>query len=240
MNLLKQKSKSISETIVSFRNVTKIYPRNVEALSNVSFKIKKGEFVCLAGRSGAGKTTLLKLLIREEQPTFGRIFFDGIEVQKLKPKDLPLLRRRIGVIFQDYKLLLSKTVYENIAYVLEVIGFSKEEINQEVPQVLEIVGLSDCADHFPKELSGGERQRVAIARALITRPELICADEPTGNLDPYHTRDIIQLLLKIQELGATVILSTHDKEIINSLQKRVITLEKGKIIRDEQPGRFIC
>ena len=240
MSLLKQKSKLNNETVVSFQNVTKVYPRNVEALSNVSFKIKKGEFVCLAGRSGSGKTTLLKLLMGEEKPTSGRIFFDGIEVQRLNSKDLPLLRRRIGAIFQDYKLLSSKTVYENIAYVLEVIGFSKKEIDQEVPQVLEIVGLSDCADHFPEELSGGERQRVAIARALITRPELVCADEPTGNLDPYHTRDIIQLLLKIQELGATVILSTHDKEIINSLQKRVITLDKGKIIRDEQRGRFIC
>ncbi len=240
MSLLKQKSKLNNETVVSFQNVTKVYPRNVEALSNVSFKIKKGEFVCLAGRSGSGKTTLLKLLMGEEKPTSGRIFFDGIEVQRLNSKDLPLLRRRIGAIFQDYKLLSSKTVYENIAYVLEVIGFSKKEIDQEVPQVLEIVGLSDCADHFPEELSGGERQRVAIARALITRPELVCADEPTGNLDPYHTRDIIQLLLKIRELGATVILSTHDKEIINSLQKRVITLDKGKIIRDEQRGRFIC
>ncbi|MCD6177849.1 cell division ATP-binding protein FtsE [bacterium] len=226
--------------MVSFQNVTKIYPRDVEALRNVSFEIKKGEFVCLAGRSGAGKTTLLKLLIGEEKPTYGRIFFDGIEVQKLPSKDLPFLRRRIGAIFQDYKLLSSRTVYENIAYALEVIGFDKEEIDRQVPQVLDIVGLTDCADHFPEELSGGEKQRVAIARALITRPELICADEPTGNLDPYHTRDIIQLLLKIQELGATVILSTHDKEIINSLHKRVITLEKGKIIRDEQHGRFIC
>jgi len=240
MDSSKQKSNLNNKVLVSFQNVTKIYPRDVEALRNVSFEIKKGEFVCLAGRSGAGKTTLLKLLIGEEKPTYGRIFFDGIEVQKLPSKDLPFLRRRIGAIFQDYKLLSSRTVYENIAYALEVIGFDKEEIDRQVPQVLDIVGLTDCADHFPEELSGGEKQRVAIARALITRPELICADEPTGNLDPYHTRDIIQLLLKIQELGATVILSTHDKEIINSLHKRVITLEKGKIIRDEQRGRFIC
>jgi len=240
MDSSKQKSNLNNKVLVSFQNVTKIYPRDVEALRNVSFEIKKGEFVCLAGRSGAGKTTLLKLLIGEEKPTYGRIFFDGIEVQKLPSKDLPFLRRRIGAIFQDYKLLSSRTVYENIAYALEVIGFDKEEIDRQVPQVLDIVGLTDCADHFPEELSGGEKQRVAIARALITRPELICADEPTGNLDPYHTRDIIQLLLKIQELGATVILSTHDKEIINSLHKRVITLEKGKIIRDEQHGRFIC
>ncbi|MCD6550464.1 cell division ATP-binding protein FtsE [bacterium] len=240
MNLSKRKLKSNNFTLISFRNVTKVYPRAVEALKNVSFDIEKGEFVCLAGKSGAGKTTLLKLLLGEERPTSGRIFFDGVEVQKIHPRDLPLLRRRIGAIFQDYKLLPSKTVYENVAYVLEVIGFEDEEIKKEVPQVLEIVGLSNCADHFPEELSGGERQRVAIARALITRPELICADEPTGNLDPYHTHDIIQLLLKIQELGATVILSTHDKEVINRLGKRVITLENGKIIRDEKKGRFIC
>lgn len=240
MNSSKRKSKSNNSVLISFRDVVKIYPRRVEALKNVSFDVERGEFVCLAGKSGAGKTTLLKLLLGQEKPTSGRIFFDGIEVQKIHPRDIPFLRRRIGAIFQDYKLLPSKTVYENVAYVLEVIGFEDEEIKREVPQVLEIVGLAECADHFPQELSGGERQRVAIARALITRPELICADEPTGNLDPYHTHDIIQLLLKIQELGATIILSTHDKEIINRLRKRVITLENGKIIRDEKKGRFIC
>lgn len=226
--------------MISFQNVTKTYPRGIEALKDVSFEIKEGEFVCLAGRSGAGKSTLLKLLLGEEKPSQGRIFFNGIEVQRIESRDLPYFRRKIGAIFQDYKLLSSKTVYDNIAYVLEVIGFADEEINQDVPQVLDIVGLADCAQHFPKELSGGERQRVAVARALITRPKLICADEPTGNLDPYHTRDIIQLLLKIQELGSTVILATHDKEIINNLKKRVVTLDKGKIIRDEQQGRFIC
>jgi len=228
------------KTLISFQKVSKVYPRNIEALKDVSFEIKKGEFVCLAGRSGAGKTTLLKLLLGEEKPTQGRIFFNGIEVQKIKPRDLPHFRRKIGAIFQDYKLLSTKTVYDNVAYVLEVMGFTDQEISQEVPQVLDIVGLTDCTNHFPEELSGGERQRVTIARALITRPEVICADEPTGNLDPYHTQDIIQLLLKIQELGATVILATHDKEIINSLKKRVVTLDKGKLIRDEERGRFIC
>jgi len=229
-----------NKTLISFQNVTKTYPRNIEALKDVSFEIKEGEFICLAGRSGAGKSTLLKLLLGEEKPSQGRIFFNGIEVQKIEPRDLPYFRRKIGAIFQDYKLLSSKTVYDNIAYVLEVIGFADEEINQDIPQVLDIVGLTDCAQHFPKELSGGERQRVAVARALVTRPKLICADEPTGNLDPYHTQDIVQLLLKIQELGSTVILATHDKEIINNLKKRVITLDKGKVIRDEQRGRFIC
>ena len=240
MNLSNQKSNLNNKTLISFRNVFKTYPRSIEALENISFEIKKGEFVCLAGRSGAGKTTLLKMLLGEEKPTQGRIFFNGTEVQKIESKDLPYFRRKIGAIFQDYKLLSSKTVYDNVAYALEVMGSTDNEINADVPQVLDIVGLTDCANHFPEELSGGEKQRVAIARALIVRPKLVCADEPTGNLDPYHTRDIIQLLLRIQGLGATVILSTHDKETINSIKKRVITLEKGKIIRDEQEGRFIC
>lgn len=234
------KSDSNNKTLISFQNVSKIYPRNIEALVDVSFEIKKGEFVCLAGRSGAGKSTLLRLLLGEEKPTEGKIFFNGIEVQKIKPRDLPYYRRKIGAIFQDYKLLSSKTVYDNVAYVLEVMGYDDEEIKKDVPQVLDIVGLANCVYHFPEELSGGERQRVAVARALITRPKLICADEPTGNLDPYHSRDIIQLFLKIQELGATIILATHNKETINGLKKRVITLDKGKLIRDEEEGRFIC
>lgn len=240
MNSSTPKSNSDNKTLISFQNVTKIYPRNVEALSDISFEIKEGEFVCLAGRSGAGKSTLLKLLMAEEKPTQGKIFFNGIEVTEIRPKDLPLFRRKIGAVFQDYKLLSAKTVYENISYAMEVVGFSDEEIKQDVPQVLDIVGLTACIDHFPEELSGGERQRVAIARALVTRPRIICADEPTGNLDPYSSRDIIQLFLKIQELGSTIILSTHNKEIINGLKKRVITIDKGKIIRDEQKGRFIC
>jgi len=240
MSSSKPKSDSNRKTLISFQNVSRVYPRGIEALLDVSFEIKEGEFACLVGRSGAGKTTLLKLLLAEEKPNQGQIFFNGIEVQKIKPHDLPHFRRKIGAVFQDYKLLSSKNVYDNVAYVLEVMGHNNEEINRDVPQVLDIVGLTDCAYHFPKELSGGERQRVAIARALVTRPKLICADEPTGNLDPYHSQDIIQLLLKIQELGATVILSTHNKEIINNLRKRVITLEKGRIIRDEKEGRFIC
>lgn len=240
MTLSPQKSNLNKKTLISFQNVSKVYSSDNEALRDVSLDIKEGEFICLAGRSGAGKTTLLRMLLGEEKPSQGRIFFNGIEVQKIGPRDLPYFRRKIGAIFQDYKLLPSKTVYDNVAYVMEVMGISDEEINQDVPQVLDIVGLIDCAYHLPDQLSGGERQRVAIARALVTRPKLICADEPTGNLDPYHTRDIIQLFLKIQELGSTVILATHDKEIINGLKKRVVTLEKGKIIRDEQRGRFIC
>lgn len=240
MSSLPQKLSLKDKVLISFQDVSKIYARDNEALSDVSLDIKEGEFVCLAGRSGAGKTTLLKLLLGEEKPSQGRILFNGIEVQRIVPRDLPFFRRKIGAVFQDYKLLSSKSVYDNVAYVLEVMGFSDKEIKQDVPQVLDIVGLSDYAHHLPLELSGGERQRVAVARALITRPKLVCADEPTGNLDPYHTRDIIQLLLKIQELGSTVILATHDKEIINNLKKRVVTLDKGRVIRDEQRGRFIC
>jgi len=182
---------------------------------------------------------LLRLLLAEEKPTRGRIFFDDKDLSKIKSSQLPQIRRKIGAVFQDYKLLPSKTVYENVTYVMEVIGASDEEIKRDAPQVLEIVGLEERVQNFPAELSAGERQRVAIARALVHRPEVILADEPTGNLDPYNALDIIRLLLKIHTLGTTVILATHNKEIINSLGKRVITLEKGRVIRDEEKGRFI-
>ncbi len=230
--------------MVNLQNVTKIFPARsngqvTRALDDVSFKINKKEFVSIAGKSGAGKTTLLKLILAEIKPTSGQIFFDGEDFSKIKPGRLPQLRRKIGAVFQDYKLLPSKNVYENIAYIMEVIGVSDEEITRDVPQVLEIVGLKEKSQNFPAELSAGERQRVAIARALIHRPEVILADEPTGNLDPYNTLDIVRLLLKIHQLGTTVVLATHKKEIINSLQKRVITLEKGRIIRDEENGRFV-
>ena len=230
--------------MIKFENITKTYPGRkgnppIVALENVSFEVKEKEFVSIVGRSGAGKTTLLKLLLAEEKPTQGQIFFDGQELSKIKPAKLPKLRRKIGAVFQDYKLLSQKTAYENIAYVMEVIGASDEEISRDVAAVLEIVGLADRANNFLAELSGGERQRVAIARALIHRPQVILADEPTGNLDPYHALDIIRLLLKIQEMGTTVILATHNKEIINLLAKRVISLDKGKVIRDEEKGRFI-
>ena len=231
--------------MIRFQNITKIYPANshgsttIVALDNVSFEIKEREFVSIVGKSGAGKTTLLKLLLVEERPTRGGIFFEGKDITKIKSGKLPEFRREIGAVFQDYKLLPSKTTYENIAYALEVIGASDQEIAGDVPKVLEIVGLTERANNFPPELSGGERQRVAIARALIHRPEVILADEPTGNLDPYHTLDIIRLLLKIQEMGTTVILATHNREIINSLGKRVITLENGRVVRDEEKGHFI-
>ena len=225
--------------MIKFQNVSKIYSAKTAALDGVSFEVKEKEFVSIVGKSGSGKTTLFKLILAEEKPTSGRIFFDSKEVQKIKTKELPELRRKIGAVFQDYKLLHSKTVYENIAYAMEVIGASDQEVEKDVAEVLEIVGLTNRTNNFPVELSGGEKQRVAIARALIHRPEVILADEPTGNLDPYNTLDIMRLLLKINEAGTTVVLATHNRDIINSLDKRVITLQDGKIIRDEENGRFI-
>jgi cell division transport system ATP-binding protein len=230
--------------MIDFKNVTKVYSvcsgqEQIIALEDVSFGIDEGEFVSIVGRSGAGKTTLLKLLLAEEKPTLGEIFFEDKNVSQIRFGDLPSLRRRIGAVFQDYKLIPSKKTFENVAYVLEVIGATNAEISRDVSKVLEIVGLSDRAGNFPQELSGGEKQRAAIARALIHRPDVILADEPTGNLDPYNASDIIKLLVKINEMGTTVILATHDKQIINSLGKRVITLERGRMVRDEQRGKFI-
>jgi cell division transport system ATP-binding protein len=225
--------------MIRFQKISKIYEPNIVALNDVSFEIGPREFISLVGKSGAGKTTLLKLLLVEEQPSEGRVFIDEQDIHKIEKSKLCLLRRRIGAIFQDYKLLPTKTTYENVAYALEAIGASDGQICRDVPEVLEIVGLSDRAESFPVELSGGEKQRVAIARALVHRPDVILADEPTGNLDPYNTRDIIRLLVGINELGTTIILATHNKDVINSLGKRVITLEDGKILRDEQKGRFI-
>ncbi|KKT16370.1 MAG: cell division ATP-binding protein FtsE [Candidatus Nealsonbacteria bacterium RIFCSPHIGHO2_01_FULL_43_31] len=227
--------------MISFRNITKVYQagaKPIVALSNVCFDIQPQEFVSIVGRSGAGKTTLLKLFLAEEKPTAGSIFFEKKDVHQIKSHLLPNFRRDIGVVFQDYKLLPSKTTYENIAYVLEVMGASDVDIKNDVARVLELVGLSNRAQNFPEELSGGERQRAAIARALVHQPKVILADEPTGNLDPYCTKDIIRLLTKINEMGTTVILATHDQYIINSLVRRVITLEEGKVIRDEERGRF--
>ena len=225
--------------MIKFQNIAKIYPPDTVALEEVSFEIQPKEFVSIVGKSGGGKTTLLRLLLAEEKPTKGRVFFDDVDVHRIKKSYYPLFRRRIGVIFQDYKLLPTKTAFENVAYVMEVMGKSIEEIAKAVPQVLGIVGLTDKSNNFPAQLSGGEKQRVAIARALIHRPDVILADEPTGNLDPYNTSEIIRLLVKINETGTTVVLASHDKEVINSLRRRVITLEDGKILRDEEKGRFI-
>ncbi|MGC9610703.1 MAG: cell division ATP-binding protein FtsE [Minisyncoccia bacterium] len=225
--------------MITFQNISKNYNRNVVALDKVNFKIQPNEFVSLVGRSGAGKSTVVKLLIGEEKPTKGQIFFGTYEVNKLKPSELPEFRRHIGVIFQDFRLLAKKTAFENVAFALEVEGRLEREINELVPQVLDMVGLKDKANNFPAELSGGEKQRVAIARAMINQPDVLIADEPTGNLDPFNTWEVIKLLKKINELGSTVILATHDKEIVNTLGERVITLEGGQVLKDEAHGRFL-
>jgi cell division transport system ATP-binding protein len=229
--------------MIEFKNVSKEYPPNLVkeskvALQNINFTVKDGEFVTLCGRSGAGKTTILKMISCEEKPSTGTVVFNDINTLDVKKSDAYLIRQKIGFIFQDYKLLAYKTVFENVAYALEAFDFNPKLVKDEVMQVLELVGLEGKINCLPKELSGGEKQRVSIARALIHRPEIILADEPTGNLDPYHTREIIKILLKINESGSTVILSTHSRETVNALEKRVITLENGRIIRDEEKGVF--
>jgi cell division transport system ATP-binding protein len=225
--------------VINFQNVSKIYSHDMAALKEITFKVGPGEFVSLVGKSGAGKSTAIKLIIGEEKPTKGRVYFGDYEINKIKNNELPAFRRHIGTIFQDFRLLSNKTASENVAFALEVAGRPQSEINELVPQVLDMVGLSARAGNFPNELSGGEKQRIAIARAMINRPELIIADEPTGNLDPFNTWEIIKLLLKINELGTTILLATHDKEIINKLDKRVITLDNGVLIRDEEKGKYI-
>lgn len=231
--------------MIKFQNVTKIYPTHSSdgsptiVLEDVSFEIKKGEFVSIVGKSGAGKTTLTRMILGLEKPTFGEVFFDNKNVGKLDSTELQEIRRRIGVIYQDYKLLPAKTVYENVAYIMLVEGRESEEIVREVPKVLEAIGLAEKTNNFPRELSGGEQQRLAVARAIVNHPDIIIADEPTGNLDPYNTYEVVMLLEKVNKAGKTVILLTHDREIINKLGKRVITIENGKIIRDEKKGRFI-
>ena len=225
--------------MITFQNVTKTYNSHAVALEDVSFKVNQGEFATFVGRSGAGKSTIIKLLIGEEKPTKGRIFLGQYEVNKLPDSQLPALRRHVGIVFQDFRLLAAKNSYENVAFALEVAGRPQKEIMELVPQVLDMVGLGDKMTNFPHELSGGEKQRVAIARAMVHRPEVIIADEPTGNLDPFHTSEIIELLKKINELGTTTILATHDKEIVNALGRRVVTIDHGRIIRDEEKGRYI-
>ena len=224
--------------MINFQNVSKQYNSDKPALTDVSFKIEPKEFVSIVGRSGAGKSTLIKLLIAEEKPTKGRVIFGHYDVDKLKPRELPQLRRHIGVVFQDFNLLATKNAYENIAFALEVAGRSHEEIEETVNEILDLVGLGDKAKSFVHELSGGEKQRVAIARAMVNRPDVVVADEPTGNLDPLNALDIIELLTQINGLGTTIILATHNKDVVNNLDKRVILLENGRVIRDEKKGRY--
>ncbi len=224
--------------MIKFENVSKVYLNEDPSLADINLVINEGEFVSIVGHSGAGKTTLTKLILAEENPTLGNIFFESIDVHKLRNKDMTKYRSRIGVIFQDFRLLPKKTAYENIAFAMEAAGKTDEEIRTDVPHVLELVDLSSKIFHFPHQMSGGEKQRLAIARAIINQPELIIADEPTGNLDPVNTYEVVQILKKINDLGTTIVLTTHNKDVVESIGKRVITLERGKIIRDDMSGKY--
>ena len=224
--------------MIFFDKVTKRYTDRSIGLDDVTFSVEPNEFVSIVGHSGAGKTTLLKMLLAEDKPTSGTVFFESLNIHKLKGGAVSDFRRRVGVVFQDFRLLPNKTSYENIAFAMEVAGRSDKEIESDVPHVLDLVDLGKKAWNFPHKLSGGERQRVAIARAIINQPDLLIADEPTGNLDPVNTYEIVQILKRINDLGTTVILTTHNKGIIDSLGKRVVTMEEGKIIRDNSRGKY--
>ena len=218
--------------------VTKTYNRRGPALERVSLHVEPKEFVIIVGPSGAGKSTIFKLLTREEKPTSGKIIVGGIDYETLKDKDVPLLRRKIGVVFQDFKLLNNKTVMENVAFALEIAGIPTQEIKHTVPKVLDIVGLKGKENAYPLELSGGERQRVAIARAIVRQPKILIADEPTGNLDPKHAWDVIKVLEKINRFGTTVLLTTHNQEIVNALRRRVVTIRDGQVVSDKAVGQY--
>ncbi len=225
--------------MIHFDKVSKIYDDDSVALDDVNLSVDSGEFISIVGHSGAGKTTLLKLLLAEESPTSGAVFFESADINSLKYKEVSKLRRKIGIIFQDFKLLPNKTAYENLSFAMEVAGRCDEDIVSDVPHALELVDLGHKMWNFPHQLSGGECQRVAIARAIINQPEIIIADEPTGNLDPVNAYDIVQILKKINDMGTTVLLTTHNKGVIDSLGKRVITMENGHIVRDDVKGRYV-
>lgn len=235
--MINKNSKEVN--IIELKNVSKAYAGDNIALQDINLSIDKGEFVSVVGRSGMGKTTLVKLLIAEEKPTKGKIKVMDWDVSNLKKRMIPEYRRKIGVVFQDFRLLDKKTVYENVAFAMMVCEEKNSEIKKVVPKVLNLVGLAGKEKNFPKELSGGEQQRVAIARAFIHQPKILIADELTGELDALYAWEIMEILLKINKLGTTVILSTHDKDIINRLNKRVVTLEEGKIIRDQKHGNYV-
>lgn len=224
--------------MISMRNVSKAYTADVPALTDVTVDIEQGEFVFLVGHSGSGKSTFIKLLLREIMPSSGAITVAGQDLGKMKGWKVPYLRRNIGCVFQDFKLLPNKTTYENVAFALEVIGRSKHVVRTQVPEVLRLVGLEDKMDSYPDELSGGEQQRVSIARAFVNRPPLLLADEPTGNLDPATSLGIMSLLSRINKTGTTVLVATHDREMVDSMRRRVIALENGHIVRDQDRGVY--
>ena len=225
--------------MIEFQHLTKKYAGNIVAVDDVSFKIAKSEFVALVGPSGAGKSTLIKILIREEMPTSGRILVADRDIFQLKERELPYYRRKVGVIFQDFKLLSKKTVQENVAFALEVAGVLSSVIKKRVAEMLTLVGLENRANALSEELSGGEKQRVSIARALVHEPKLLIADEPTGNLDPVNSWEIIELLFKINKQGTIVLLATHNKEIVDAIHKRVVTMKQGKIVDDKEDGKYV-
>ncbi len=224
--------------MIKFDSITKVFQNGVTALRDINFEIKRGEFISIVGRSGAGKSTLLRLLIREDSPTHGAVLIEGIDISTINPRDIPYLRRKIGVVFQDIKLLSTRTAFENVAFAMEVGGVPRSEISDQVFEILDLVGLSDRFSDFPNQLSGGEQQRVAIARALAHRPVLFLADEPTGNLDEVNALEILEILKKINESGTTVVLATHAKELVDKMKKRVIVLDKGGIVSDVAQGRY--
>lgn len=223
--------------MIYFDRVTKRYG-NTAALDSVTLSVAPKEFISIVGHSGAGKTTLLKLLLAEERPTEGSIFFESVDVNDLKSSHLHQYRRKIGTVFQDFRLIPNKTAYENIAFAMEATGRTDAEIASDVPYILELVNLADKAKHFPDQLSGGEKQRIAIGRAIINQPDLIVADEPTGNLDPINTYEIVEILKKINELGTTIVITTHNKGVIDAIGKRVITMDSGKVVRDDAGGKY--
>jgi len=225
--------------MINLIKATKKFSPNTTALRDVTLHIDPGEFVSIVGQSGSGKTTIIRLLIAEIKADSGRIVVGGWDITDIKSRQIPLLRRQIGVVFQDFKLLPHKTVFENVAFALQVSGSPRSRINKIIPQVLKIVDLQDKLDRYPRQLSGGEKQRVAIARALVHRPKILLADEPTGNLDALNSKDIVNLLLKINEFGTTVILVTHDQNVVNSLKKRVITLDGGVVVQDQKVGKYV-
>ncbi|MBU4533054.1 MAG: cell division ATP-binding protein FtsE [Eubacteriales bacterium] len=224
--------------MIQFYNVTKLYPNGAKAINDLSLRIKQGDFAFLVGPSGAGKSTIAKLIFREEKPTAGQIFFNGRNALRFRGREVVAMRRKIGMVFQDFRLLSQKTAYENVAFALEVTGVSRWEVRKRVPEVLRQVGLEDKMDRFPAQLSGGEQQRVCVARAIVKNPVLILADEPTGNLDPETSRELMELFLEINQSGTTIVIATHAWDIVNELKKRVIALESGRIVRDEEQGSY--
>lgn len=225
--------------MIRFEHVTKLYQKDAVGLEDVSVDIPPGEFVSIVGQSGSGKTTFVKLILAELRPTKGKVVIGGWDITNITHEGIPLLRRQIGVIFQDFKLLPQKTLFENVAFALEVSGTPSDRIAAVVPQVFKIVGLEGKMERYPREISGGEQQRTAIARALVHRPKILVADEPTGNLDSINAQEIIGLLKKINEFGTTVVLVTHNREVVNTLRRRVITLDHGRVVMDQQAGKYI-